>query len=538
MFKDKRKLPILLLIYLLNPVFVFGLISWLFLDFNGYKLKVNFTENICLALIAYIFITLENSIKFRKYIFWSIYILLSLKIFIDLSYYNLYGNSIGPSTIYILMETNLTEVFEYFQANSSFFSICIIALLVWPHLIPYKHRDIKLNFLKFELNNLFLIYILIGTLFLYFFQNLYIHNFYYKTWTSYKSYVEQSKLFDHLGLHNKIGKFKHVTSQSNPSKQLYVVVIGESTTRHKMGLYGYKRKTTPLLSSLDDELKVYTDVISPATHTIPSLSELLTGYDLNKTHFKGDGSLIQLMNQAGFNTYWISNQRPVGLNENLITKLASASTKTYFLNINNYNLTTPYDNVVLLKLQELLSQDLNKTFIIIHLLGTHAYYKNRYPESFNKFNTGSDFVKTLNDSENEIVIEYDNAILYNDYIVYNIIQKVKSLNLNSYVLYLSDHGEDVFEINHSASHTETNGTKPMYDIPFVLWTSKKYNKTRSIDLDLHRPYMLNDLIYSIADLSKVSFLGYLPKRSIFNKRFIARNRIIFDSINYDKHFKP
>lgn len=538
MFKDKRKLQNLLLIYLLNPVLVFGLISWLFLDFNGYKLKVNFTENICIVLIVFIFIALVNSTKFRKYIFWGSYILLALKVFLDLSYYYLYGTSIGPSTIYILMETNTAEVFEYFQANSSFFSICIIVLLIWPLLIPSNYRNIKLNFLKFELNNIFLICILIGTLFFYFFQNLYSHNFYFKAWTSYRNYSEQSKMFNHLGLHNKIGEFKNVTAQSNPSKQLYVLVIGESTTRHKMGIYGYKRKTTPLLSELGNELKVYTNVISPATHTIPSLSELLTRYDLNKLNYKGDGSVIQLMNQAGFNTYWISNQRPVGLNENLITKIASASTKTYFLNSKNYNLTTPYDNVVLPKLQELLSQDLNKTFIIIHLLGTHAYYKNRYPESFNKFNTGFYSVKALNDSENEIVNEYDNAILYNDYIVYNIIKQVKSVNSNSYVLFLSDHGEDVFEVNHSASHTETNGTKPMYDIPFVLWTSKKYNKTRSIDKDLNRPYMLNDLIYSIADLSNISFSGYLPKRSIFNKSFIARNRIIFDSINYDKLFKP
>ena len=51
----------------------------------------------------------------------------------------------------------------------------------------------------------------------------------------------------------------------------YVFIVGESANRNHLSLYGYKRNTTPKLEAMRDELVVFEDVISPDTHTIPSL---------------------------------------------------------------------------------------------------------------------------------------------------------------------------------------------------------------------------------------------------------------------------
>ncbi|MGI0440398.1 sulfatase-like hydrolase/transferase [Helicobacter himalayensis] len=59
---------------------------------------------------------------------------------------------------------------------------------------------------------------------------------------------------------------------------LVILIIGESTQRNYLNLYGYPLPTTPKLNALRDSqnLFVFSDVISPATHTDESLRKVLT----------------------------------------------------------------------------------------------------------------------------------------------------------------------------------------------------------------------------------------------------------------------
>ena len=49
--------------------------------------------------------------------------------------------------------------------------------------------------------------------------------------------------------------------------------------------------------------------------------------------------------------------------------------------------------------------------------------------------------------------------------------------------------------------------------------------------------MIDDLFHSVADLLDVSSQEIDSTRSIFNKNFKARKRIILDSVDYDIFFK-
>src|SRR5690606_14130732 len=101
----------------------------------------------------------------------------------------------------------------------------------------------------------------------------------------------------------------------NDAPQTYVVIIGESTSARNMGLYGYYRNTNPLLTEIKDELLIFNDVISPHTHTIPSLNKMLSLSNFENPDVIHCGSIVQLANAAGFSTYWISNQQPIGIHE-------------------------------------------------------------------------------------------------------------------------------------------------------------------------------------------------------------------------------
>lgn len=432
------------------------------------------------------------------------------------------------------MESNIAESAEYLQSYFSGFNFALITLLFVP-MVFFKFLTLKPLILSLtnKLINGGVIIMIIGV---YYFKNLQDYNLYSIVWNSYQLYQNQMSLYENYGLHSSYGNFKEVTFNGSSERKIYVLVIGESTTRHRMGIYNYPRNTNPLLTKIKEELTIFEDVISPHTHTIPSLSKMMSLSNYEDEDRLSEGSVIQLMNQAGFNTYWISNQRPVGWNESLISRIAEAADETSFINQQADFLTTPYDSALIPYFNETIDSKKEKIFVVIHLLGTHNKYSKRYPEDRLHYSGNAPLSISENIEDNKIINEYDNAVVFNDYILYEIISRLKLENASSYMLYVSDHGEDVFQVNNSASHTETMGTYPMYDVPFVLWSSKKFMHEK-LKANVRKKYMLDDLIYSIADLSDIKFKSFEPQRSIFSDSLIQRKRLIYNKQNYDSIFE-
>ena len=68
---------------------------------------------------------------------------------------------------------------------------------------------------------------------------------------------------------------------------------------------------------------------------------------------------------------------------------------------------------------------------------------------------------------------------------------------------------------------------------------KKNNIADLIDpfINFDRKYMIDDLFHSLSDLLSISSLEVDSTRSIFNRGFKDRKRIILDSVDYDTFFK-
>ena len=122
----------------------------------------------------------------------------------------------------------------------------------------------------------------------------------------------------------KMETLKYSKIPSN-HKEVYVLVLGESTTKSHLGIYGYDRPTTPQLRSKKDEIILFQDVISPHAYSIGAVTKLLTLANYEDPKVSNQGSIIQLLNAAGFETFWLSNQRPLGPYESLITKLSASA---------------------------------------------------------------------------------------------------------------------------------------------------------------------------------------------------------------------
>jgi len=181
-------------------------------------------------------------------------------------------------------------------------------------------------------------------------------------------------------------------------------------------------------------------------------------------------------------------------------------------------------------------------------MGTHGHYPDRYPKTYDYFNNVAD-IKTENRSflatnsyGKDKINEYDNAIRYNDMIISEIISALKEKKTYSYLLYVSDHGEEVYDSRRYFSHQESNATPFMFEIPFVVWLSPEYRAVHFNNFEVfktqeNRSYQTDDIIHSILDLSHIVLSQFDSTKSIFNAGFLKEKRHIgpydYDTLKLD-----
>ncbi|MDR2690363.1 MAG: phosphoethanolamine transferase CptA, partial [Azoarcus sp.] len=143
-------------------------------------------------------------------------------------------------------------------------------------------------------------------------------------------------------------RLEHLEDVSGDAPRALVLVIGESTTSRRMSLYGYPRPTSPRLEALRARgLTVFADVVAPRPYTIEVLQQALTFAHQQAPHrFLDEPSLIDLMRQAGYKTFWITNQQTME-RDSLLTFFARQADETHYLNRQFQQDANQVDEVVL-----------------------------------------------------------------------------------------------------------------------------------------------------------------------------------------------
>ena len=306
----------------------------------------------------------------------------------------------------------------------------------------------------------------------------------------------------------------------------FIVIIGESLNKNHMSLYGYPRLTNPLLNKIKSELLVFRDVISSELQTLSSMKEILTFANHEHPDFYFlKPSIIELFNLLGFKTYWIDNQYEISQNTSsgVYPKIARLSEEFFNLNFSEQ------DESVVKALKPIVNDSgVANKFIILHLMGSHLPYNIRYPSIYNKFKSYTDQTSKINglltNGQKQIINEYDNTVLYNDFVIASVIDLMKNKNDFSYVLYFSDHGEEVFDNRIFAGRSFGNITPGMYQIPFILWVSDKYKTHGKSGVNLNNPYSIDDVIHTIMDLSFMHTPDYDSTRSVVSGFFKTKVR--------------
>ncbi|MDR1368643.1 MAG: sulfatase-like hydrolase/transferase [Dysgonamonadaceae bacterium] len=363
------------------------------------------------------------------------------------------------------------------------------------------------------------------------------------TFDFYKSRVlfwKANRVFEEEKEFRKNLKMNVECSLPDSTDHVFIAILGESTSTCHMSLYGYHRKTTPLMDARSDELAVYTDVVTPDNHTFGAMQKILSFADhKNPEYYRQKPSLVEIFNAAGFETYWISNKAALTKWGGSYGIIAQEAKHLYDLS----SLETD-DEIVLPSLDKALTDPVGKNKIIfIHLMGNHHAYDCRYPEEYNHFNYERDRdlpdLGFRDDEMMEVIDEYDNSILYGDFVFSSILDRIKNEEKSSFLLFFSDHGEEVNDTREARGHFMSDVYPCQARIPFVFWQSEKYKEEMpGIVVDTSRPYNTENIIYSLSTLSALRYNDYNGTASIFSKEYIVPGKRLVGNEDYEKDILP
>ncbi|MEY4926152.1 MAG: hypothetical protein RI894_588 [Bacteroidota bacterium] len=446
-----------------------------------------------------------------------------------------------------LFDATFAEVFEFVSSHASL-KIVFIAFLMLIAIVGVLYYFIKIveNFSRISRPQKTAISI--GIALFYggcIWQNdlLYTKNMFNEVKTAYKDYQAEKDFLKH-GSYDYLSNIQQVKSyklSSDTTSKVFVLVIGESHSRNHASLYGYARNTNPLLTKRKDELFIFDDVISPAATTVRSLQKVLSFATLKQPELLySQPSLLDIFNNIGYKTWWISNQQVSGQHDTWSKLYAQKATEKCFINTTNSWLNYSFDENIIPYFEAALKDKAKNKLIVLHLIGSHERADKRYTEKFNTFtettNLPTASANLPADNKNYINF-YDNSVRYNDFVLATLIAKLEATNQKACFLYLSDHGEEVCEKTDYHGHIDGATSTYMFEIPLLLWMSPSYNKAEFLKKNpqiTHRPFQTDQLLSSILDLTNVRTEQYDSTKSLFSPYFIPSKRYInfcdYDSI--------
>ncbi len=316
-----------------------------------------------------------------------------------------------------------------------------------------------------------------------------------------------------------------------------VVIVGEAANRNHMSCYGYLRNTTPKINELlkkDENFLKFCDVISSATHTVPALKNSLMF--TNKQFDKPYVSIIDVLNNCNFKTFWFSNQTAATTSGNVLEQITSqADVRKYVNYADRERSSVHFDEELLPLLKNALQDTCQKKAIFLHVLGSHLTYSMRYPKSWSTFTDESlpEKKQILDTKYKTHINAYDNSVLYNDYVVAEILKTCISSNSPTVFCYFSDHGQEVYDCRLIRGCDADNPTKNMVEIPFFVWGSENYinndnEKWSKLKKNINLPYSTFSLSNSLLQLAGIRSRKIDSMASIFNMDEYTSERKVFD----------
>lgn len=344
-----------------------------------------------------------------------------------------------------------------------------------------------------------------------------------------------------------------VTSEPVAAREIYVLVLGESARFDSLQIHGYSRETTPLLAKMTGLLS-FRDVIAPAPITTMSIPLLVTpASPENLQQTATLPSAVTVFRRAGFHTAWYSTQRKHGMYDTASSIFARDAHEARFLSGSfapgRERYPSEHDGALLQPLRDLLAGGHERLFIVLHTMGSHQNYADRYPPEFNYFPAqrldiaSRPFVRALTEDQRQnLTNAYDNSIRYTDWFLTQVIDVLAKANAVSYMIYISDHGQNRGDAE-TLPFAHGNVTPDVMHVPMLVWLSPAYRKLRHqraamLESHVSMPFTGSAMFHTVVDAAALQCAALDPRLSAADARFQPGPRLLRDLrgeiLDYDK----
>ena len=435
--------------------------------------------------------------------------------FIQYAYYCIVWHCLSPASLMALYLTNWRESIDFIESNVGVIPACIIiaGFIIFLALAARVNCAFLKKMAPTRTDTRFgtsMLLVLLGAAALLYYLP---QSSFGELVTDVTTYVEQTQSYGN-GHDERYESLDIDGTQTLPARTpgTVIVVIGESASRDYMHAFtpDFPYKDTPWLDSQlgNPDFNVFTNAYSSWSQTVPVLQRALTEQSqYNDKEFFESTSIIDVAKKSGYTTYWFSNQGRYGQYDSAITLVAKTADRAEWTD-DSYNFSDKYDDTLLWYLTQVDPNTNN--FIVLHIMGSHIYYNNRYPTEFNQWH---------GDSEVSSPESYANSIHYTDYILSQAFDYAqKNLNLRAMV-YFSDHGENL-----EISHNPDVFSYDMVRIPMFIYLSPEYQqalpgRTRAIRYHRSR-YFTNDMLYdTISGLLNAPSSRYIEAQDLTSPNY-------------------
>lgn len=334
---------------------------------------------------------------------------------------------------------------------------------------------------------------------------------------------------------------------------LIVLVIGESYDKAHSHVYNPSYlETTPQLSALKESgnLFLFDNAITSYNHTTEAFKEMFSTFSFDGTDDWTNHSLFTaVFKKAGYDVYFLSNQFASDFDDiwnhfggTLFNNRKLSELQFTYRNRNVY----PFDGELIEEIPDIEVLKSRPTLVVVHFIGQHVDYALRYPEEFRKFTPDDVNPQYGGEIGKHVVANYDNSLLYNDYVVGSIMQKVSGTD--AICIYMADHGEEVYDWRDAYMRTDESELLPevahyQFEIPFMVYLSDEFKAnhedlakkiSESVDLKI----MNKDLSHILLNLGGIETPEYNAKYDCFSDEYDNdKKRIVRGSCDFDEVIK-
>ncbi len=328
-----------------------------------------------------------------------------------------------------------------------------------------------------------------------------------------------------------------------------VLVIGESYNKYHTPLYTPQAlPTTPRLCQWQERKQLYvaTDAVTPSNQTSNVMPHLFSTWDEQcKDEYIEHSVFPAIFKKAGYQVYYISNQFFL-VSEDFWGMFGGSILSNPQISALQFDWRSPHcvelDEYLLQQVPPVDSLIMHPTLLIVHLLGQHVAYKDRYPIAFDRFQPDQ-LSETFGGKRGRVLrAQYANATLYNDSVVDALWKMFEHQDVIG--IYLSDHGEEVFDYRNFNERSDVDDITPeiaqyQYEIPLMYWVSNTFQErhpqvVEAIDQSLDRPIISTDLCHTLFGLAGIATEQYQPSKDWLSPNYDStRVRIIGKGTNYD-----